>query len=154
VNGIETIAWNGTEEVFQFLSTNGGTAWRGWHLTPSPAVQTSPRFGIAGVLTTGDRTTDRLYNDSGVTRTVTGFRGTLATASGGTTVLVDAQIDGTTCFTTQSNRLSLASGANAALASTIQNNSWPSGSYITIGVDQTDGTAAGLGVAVLYTEAA
>ena len=86
--------------------------------------------------------TGRLYNDSGRTLTISRIRASLGTA-GTTATTVDVNKGGTTLYTTQANRPSLASGVVTATALP-DVTTWEDGSYLTVDID-----AAGTGAAVL-----
>jgi hypothetical protein len=116
------------------------------------AVLRDAYFSQGGTLTTGAGQF-RLYNRSGVTRTIVGVTASVGTQPTGATILVDVNISGTTIFTTQSNRPTIAVSTNEAQAAAVNAGSWTSGSYLTIDIDQIGSTIAGadLVVTVIYS---
>lgn len=89
--------------------------------------------------------TTRIYNDSGRTLTILGVRATLGTA-GSTDTVVDVNKGGTTLFTTQANRPTLATGVDTDLA-VPDVTAWENGTYLTVDID-----SAGTGAADLIVQ--
>jgi hypothetical protein len=86
----------------------------------------------------------RLYNDSGATWTINSVRASVGTAPTGSSVIVDINISGTTIFTNQANRPSIAAAANTSGKITNMDvTSVPVGGYLTVDVDQVGSTAPG-----------
>jgi hypothetical protein len=154
VNGAApTITWTGgTRQYFQFWSGDG-TNWTGWHLTPAAPVD-QVAYSVSGTLVAGAGGF-RLYNDSGFARTITTVRASVGTAPTGASILVDVHKNGTTIFTTQGDRPTIAVSTNTDTA-TPNVTSWANGDYLTVDVDQIGSTIAGadLTVTVNYTQAA
>jgi hypothetical protein len=100
-------------------------------------------FSKGGVLTTGTGTF-RWYNDTGRTLTFQSVRASVGTAPTGATIIVDVNKDGTTIYTTQGNRPTIATSTNtiddttAPDVTTIADNS-----FLTIDIDQIGSTVAG-----------
>lgn len=109
-------------------------------------------FSQGGTLTTGTGVF-RLYNRSGVTRTISTVTAAVGTQPTGASILVDVNISGTTIFTTQSNRPTIAVSTNEDQSGTPDVTAWTSGSYLTIDIDQIGSTVAGanLVVTVVYS---
>jgi hypothetical protein len=109
-------------------------------------------FSQGGTLTTGTGVF-RLYNRSGVTRTISTVTASVGTQPTGASILVDVNISGTTIFTTQSNRPTIAVSTNEDQSGTPDVTAWTSGSYLTIDIDQIGSTVAGanLVVTVVYS---
>jgi hypothetical protein len=109
-------------------------------------------FSQGGTLTTGAGVF-RLYNRSGVTRTIQTVTAAVGTQPTGASILVDVNISGTTIFTTQSNRPTIAVSTNEDQSGTPDVTAWTSGSYLTIDIDQVGSTVAGadLVVTVVYS---
>jgi hypothetical protein len=109
-------------------------------------------FSQGGTLTTGTGAF-RLYNRSGVTRTISTVTASVGTQPTGASILVDVNISGTTIFTTQSNRPTIAVSTNEDQSGTPDVTAWTSGSYLTIDIDQIGSTIAGanLVVTVVYS---
>jgi hypothetical protein len=78
--------------------------------------------------------TFRLYNDSGVTRVISKVRATAGTAPTGSALTVDVNKGGSTIFTTQANRPSIAAAGNTITA-VPDITSWENGTYLTADVD-------------------
>jgi hypothetical protein len=88
--------------------------------------------------------------------TVTGVRLTAGTAPTGASLIVDVNKNGTTIFTTQANRPTIAAGANSGGPGTAPDvTSLAAGDYLTIDIDQVGSTVAGsdLVVSVIVTHA-
>jgi len=90
----------------------------------------------------------RIYNLTGVDKTITQAFGSVSNAPTGAAILADVNIDGTTIFTTQSNRLSIAAGANTGTTTTIENATWAAGSYLALDIDQIGSTTPGYNLTV------
>lgn len=150
--GTPQITWTGgTTQIFTFLSVNDGTNWYGWHLTPTARLA-DVSFSRSGTLTVAT-SAFRIYNDSGETRTITSVRASVGTAPTGAAILVDVNKNGSTIFTTQGDRPSIAISGNTDTA-TPNVTSWASGDYLTVDVDQIGSTIAGadLTVTVVYQQ--
>jgi hypothetical protein len=80
-------------------------------------------------------------------------RASVGTAPTGASLIADIHRSGTTIFTTQTNRPTIAAGSNTDLADAIEVNSLGSGEYLTCDIDQVGSTVAGsdLTVQVLLT---
>lgn len=97
--------------------------------------------------------TNRFYNDTGANLLVSSVRATVGTPPTGSSVVIDVNVDGTSIFTNQSLRPTIADGGNTVLANFDQYMLvWPAGSYLTIDVDQIGSTTPGenLTVNVLF----
>jgi hypothetical protein len=147
------VSWTaGVRQMFQFLTLNG-TNWLGWHLTPSTQRQ-QLTYSVSGVLTVAAGGF-RLYNDSGELRTISSVRASVGTAPTGAAVLVDVHKNGSTIFTTQGDRATIAVSSFTDTA--IPNvTSWAVGDYLTVDVDQIGSTIAGsnLTFTVVFTQGA
>lgn len=100
-------------------------------------------FSTSGTLTvsTGSH---RIYNDSSASWTIQSVRANAGTASTGASIIVDINIDGTTIFTTQANRPSIAASAFTSGKVTNMNiTTVASGSYLNIDIDQVGSTIPG-----------
>jgi hypothetical protein len=103
-----------------------------------------------GVLAVGAGTA-RLYNDTGRTLTIFAVRATVETSPTGASILVDVNKNGTTIFTTQSNRPTIAAAGTTAKAAAINVASWADGEYLTFDVDQIGSTIPGSDLTVQVT---
>lgn len=111
-------------------------------------------FSKAGALTTATGK-HRLYAPGGVTWTIAEVRASVGTAPTGASLIVDVHKSGTTIFTTQSNRPTVAASGFTDLADAVEVPSLASGEYLTVDVDQIGSSVAGedLTVQVLLTRA-
>jgi hypothetical protein len=116
------------------------------------AVRRQATFSQGGTLTTGTGAF-RLYNRDGVTHTIHTVSASVGTQPTGDSILVDVNKNGTTIFTTQSNRPTIAVSTNEDESGTPDVTSWAAGDYLTIDIDQIGSTIAGanLTVTVVYS---
>ncbi|HTK39495.1 MAG TPA: hypothetical protein VL362_01380 [Patescibacteria group bacterium] len=102
-----------------------------------------PAYSFSGALevTAG---THRFYNDSGQSWTINSVRASVGTPPTGSTVLVDINVDGTTIFTTQANRPTIADGGyTSGKITTMDIITVADGSYLTVDIDQIGTTTPG-----------
>lgn len=105
-------------------------------------------FSKAGTLTTGTGT-HRLYNDSGSTMTIVGVRASVGTAPTGASIIVDINVGGSTIFSTQGNRPTIAASGNTSGKVTNMNTTTiADGGYFTVDIDQVGSTVAGADLTV------
>ena len=99
--------------------------------------------------------TFRWYNKTGNSRTIIGVYSAVGTAPTGATLICDVHKDGTTIFTTQANRPTIAASGFVSDLETPDVTAWADGSYLTFDVDQVGSTVAGsdLVITVLWQEA-
>lgn len=90
----------------------------------------------------------RIYAPGGLTWTISEVRASVNTVPTGASILVDVNKNGTTIFTTQTNRPTIAVSTNTDLADLIQVNSITSGDYLTVDIDQVGSTAPGADLCV------
>jgi hypothetical protein len=91
----------------------------------------------------------RLYNDAGETLTIKAVRASVGTAPTGAAVIVDVNVGGTTIFSTQSNRPTIAiSGNTSGKVTTMNTVSIADGAYFTIDIDQVGSTVTGADLTV------
>jgi hypothetical protein len=107
------------------------------------------QFGLTaeGALSVGANPL-RWYNVTGYTRTIKKVFLAASTAPVGAAVIVDIHKNGTTIFTTQSNRPQIASGANTGQSTTIEVPTWLDGEYLTMEIDQVGSSTAGADLVV------
>jgi hypothetical protein len=121
--------------VLSWMEPNG--AWR------APNLGRTYTFAKAGTLVAGVGTF-AVYNDSGVPLTIRSVRATVNTAPTGAAVIVDVNLSGTTIFTTQASRPTIAAGTKTSGKVTSMNvTTIPDGGYLTVDVDQIGSTIAG-----------
>jgi hypothetical protein len=117
-----------------------------------PTGPTGPRgyapatFTVPGTLVTGVGATT-FYNDSGSSLSISKVRASVGTAPTGSAVIVDVNLGGTTIFTTQANRPSIAASGTTATA-VPDVTTWPDGTYLTLDVDAIGSTIAGANLTV------
>jgi hypothetical protein len=99
-------------------------------------------FSLGGALTVQSGA-HRIYNDTGATLTIRSVRASVGTAPTGAAILVDVNIGGTTIFTTQGNRPSIAVSTNTAKVTNMSVTTIADGGYFTVDVDQIGSTVAG-----------
>lgn len=123
-------------------------------VTAAVAARTSKRtavFKISGTLVVGTGAT-RLYNDTGSTWTLTSSRASVETAPSGGSVTVDINKNGTTVFTTQSNRPTITTtNLTSGKLTTFDVTTVADGDYLTVDVDVITAPAADLSVIITYS---
>lgn len=91
----------------------------------------------------------RIYNDTGSTLTIKAVRATVTTAPTGASIIVDINVDGTTIFSTQGNRPTIAiSGFTSGKVTNMNTTSIADGSYFTVDLDQIGSTILGANLTV------
>ena len=86
----------------------------------------------------------RLYNNRTTAWTINGVRASVGTAPTGAAIIIDIKVNGTTIFTNQANRPTIAAAANASsYVTNMDVTSVPAGSYITVDVAQVGSTIPG-----------
>lgn len=112
---------------------------------PLEAAPSADRFYTLTV--SGDLTVDpgvlRIYNLTGAALTISKVHIAVDTAPTGAAILVDVNENGTTIFTTQGNRPTIAISAFSGETTTIDDASWADGNYLQADVDQIGSTIAG-----------
>lgn len=100
------------------------------------SIPVSKEFFLTGALSvvTGDY---ELYNDTGLTLTIVSVRATVGIAPLGHVVKVDLNNEGTTVFTNQTHRPTIAIGANTNRVTTIDVPTWLDGEALTVDIDET-----------------
>jgi len=150
MSGLEEITWvANTRRVFSFISLDSGLHWLGWHLTPTPTIQ-SQTYSVSGGLS-DESGQFRLYNDSLNDRKITSVRASVGTAPTGSSLIVDVNKGGTTIYTTQANRPTISvSGYTSKTVPDVS--TWGVGEYLTVDIDQVGSTVSGsdLTVTVSY----
>lgn len=90
-------------------------------------------------------------NDDGADRTILSVRALCEVAPTGGDEVVDVNIDGTTIFTTQANRPTIADGTtNSGKNTDAEVTTWPDGSYLSFDVDEHTDPCAGLQIMVTF----
>lgn len=105
-------------------------------------------FSYTGTLVLGTGK-HRIYNDTGRTLTISAIRATLTTAPTGTSAIFDVNKNGTTVFTTQANRPTIAiSGNTSGKITNADVTSLADGDYLTVDIDQVGSTVPGADLTV------
>jgi hypothetical protein len=104
-------------------------------------------FSLGGALSVGAGTF-RWYNDSGLSLQFREVRVSCGTAPTGAALIVDVNNNGTTIFTTQTNRPQCSAGANTGTTTTFNVVTIQDGNYITVDIDQVGSTVAGADLTV------
>ena len=101
----------------------------------------------------GDLTVDpgflRLYNLTGKALIISKVHIAVNTAPTDADILVDVNENGTTIFTSQSNRPSITATEFTGETTTVDEDSWDDGNYIQVDVDQIGSTIAGADLTVM-----
>ena len=134
---IGAITDNGTNTVF--LDNTGVLA----------SVVKHDNFTQAGALSVGSGAI-RYYTQTD--RTITGCYAMVSGAPSGSAAIFDVNIDGTTAYTTQGNRPTVAAAGYLSTVTVPDVTAWDTGSYLTIDVDAAN-SATDLILVVQYTEA-
>lgn len=92
--------------------------------------------------------TFKLYNDTGVSITIGAVRVACGTGPAGASLIVDVNKNGTTIFTTQASRPTVAAGSATALSGAVDTPTWANGDYITVDIDQVGSTTAGSDIVI------
>lgn len=90
----------------------------------------------------------RIYNQLGISQTITEIFLTVGTAPTGANLIVDVHKNGTTIFTTQANRPVIMAGANTGNSIMIDVPEWADGEYLTAHIDQIGSTIKGADLVV------
>lgn len=115
---------------------------------PTATASKVAALKYSGTLAVGTGAT-RLYNDTTAAWTITSVRATVETAPSGGTVVVDVNVSGTTIFTTQANRPTIAAaGTTSGKVTNMNVTSVPAGGYLTVDVDTATAPAANLTVQI------
>jgi hypothetical protein len=88
--------------------------------------------------------TMRIYNDTTTAWTILSVRASAGTAPTGASILVDINKNGTTIFTTQANRPTIAAAANTSgKVTNMDVTTVAAGDYLTVDIDQVGSTVSG-----------
>lgn len=138
-NLLEQVSSTGT--VLARMESNG--SWR------APNLGRSLIFTKTGNLTVGALTSPVWTNDTGTPLSVRSVRARVNTAPTGASVIVDVNLSGTTIFTTQGNRPTIAASAtNSGKATGFAVNAIPDGGTISVDIDQIGSSVAGADLTV------
>lgn len=105
-------------------------------------------YSYTGTLAVGPGTF-RLYNDMGSTWTITGVRASVGTAPAGASVIIDINKNGSSIFTTQANRPTVAAATNTSgNVTNMDVTTVAAGEYLTVDIDQIGSITAGADLTV------
>jgi hypothetical protein len=111
--------------------------------TQLPAMMQTQIFSSTGSIAV-ETGVHRLYNNRSTAWTIGGVRASVGTAPTGSSIIIDIKINGTTIFTTQSNRPAIAVGTfSSSYVTNMDVTSVPAGSYITVDVAQVGSAISG-----------
>lgn len=136
----DTAAVVGIGSTGQVATVASGTlAWQnpGNHVT----------FSKSGNLSTGTGTL-RWYNDLGRAVTIFAVRASVGTAPATQSIIIDVNENGTTMYTTQGNRPTIAASSNTTDATLPDDTSLADNNYITIDIDQVGSGTVGADLTV------
>jgi hypothetical protein len=122
-------------------------------ISPFSASKTGQAlFTVEGSLSIGAKNI-RLPNMTGRTLTISKVYLIVGTEPDGDDLICDIHKNGTTIFTTQSNRPTITDGNSEGSTTTIEVPSWADGEYLTLEIDQVGSGTAGadLTVAIVYS---
>jgi hypothetical protein len=113
-----------------------------------PAAQLSVGSRIQSFSSSGnimiESGTHRLYNDTTSAWTIMSVRASIGSAPSGSSVIVDIKVSGTTIFTNQANRPTIAAaGVTSGKITNMDVTAVPAGSYLTVDVAQVGSTIPG-----------
>jgi hypothetical protein len=132
-NLLEQVNSSGT--VLARMEANG--SWRAPNLGRTVSITRSGTLTVAAG-------TFIWTNDTGTPLSIRSVRARVVTAPTGASILVDVNVNGTTIFTTQANRPSIAASQTASAKNTgFSVNVIPDGATVTVDVDQIGSTVAG-----------
>jgi hypothetical protein len=118
---------------------------------PGPAATKKTATFKANATLTAAAGATRLYNDTGATWTILSVRATVETAPSGGSVVIDVNKNGTTIFTTQSNRPTITTGnLTSGTVTNMDVTTVAAGDYITVDVDTATTPSANLTVAIVF----
>jgi hypothetical protein len=113
----------------------------------SQIAPSSIALSVTGGLATTSKVAMRMPH-AGTIRSITTA---VATAPTGAALIVDVNVAGTTVFTSQANRPSIAASGNSAVSGAIQAGTFAAGDVISVDVDQVGSSVAGSFLTVLVT---
>jgi hypothetical protein len=91
----------------------------------------------------------KIPNLLGLTLFISKVQLMVGTAPTGAAIIVDIHKDGTTIFTNQANRPQIADGATSGNTTTIDDDEWADGEYLTMDIDQIGSGTAGANLTVI-----
>ena len=104
-------------------------------------------FSFAGDLAITDGAM-RWYNDLGRTLTFQSVRASVGTAPTTQSILCDVNVNGTTIWSTQANRVAVAAAANTGESTTFNTTTITDGQYLEVDIDQVGSGTVGADLTV------
>jgi hypothetical protein len=121
-------------------ASNRLTYFNGTRIVPIVDEMEAQTYTYTGVVSTGVGTS-RIYVEADCV--IDSIRASVGTAPTGAALIVDVNKNGTSVYTTQGNRPSIAAGANTATGGTPDIADVSAGQYLTVDVDQIGSTISG-----------
>ena len=147
VPGSDDGLWGNLLNTFLSVAHNSDGTLMASAVQAASRAQTLP-YSYTGPLSVATGAV-RLYNDTGSAWTITGVRASVGTAPTGAAIIVDIKINGTTIFTTQANRPTIAVSTNTSgNVTNMDVTSVAAGDYLTVDVAQVGSTVAGSDLSV------
>lgn len=141
--GAEQTSNRGVANGYASLDTGGKVP-----ATQLPATMQSHVFSSTGSIAV-ETGVHRLYNNRSTAWVIAGVRASVGTAPTGAAVIIDININGSTIFTTQANRPTIAAAAqDSGYVTNMNTTSVPAGSYMTVDIDQVGSTIPGANLTV------
>lgn len=135
----------GTSSLHHTIGSGANQSAAGNHTHQAGDIAVT--FSKQGTLTTQTGAL-RWYNDSGRTLTVIAVRASAGTAPTGAAIIVDVNEGGTTLYTTQGNRPTIAISGNTTDATLPDDASIADNGFLTVDIDQIGSTIAGADLTV------
>jgi hypothetical protein len=137
----------GAEQTANKGAVNGYAALDGTGKVPSAQLP-APAIIMQSFSSTGTIVVEtgvhRLYNNRATAWVISGIRASVGTAPTGASIIIDIKVNGTTIFTTQANRPTIAASAFAsAYVTNMDITAVASGAYVTVDVAQVGSTIPG-----------
>ena len=115
-----------------------------------PATMQTYTFSSTGSLTV-ETGMHRLYNNRATAWTIQGVRASVGTAPTGSSLIVDIKANGTTIFTTQANRPTIAVGTQTSgFVTNMDVTAVAAGAYVTVDIAQVGSTIPGADLTVQF----
>lgn len=138
----------GAVNIIPVASFNGGTNTYGLTGLQGPAGVGVCTFSMPGALIVKTGASRQYFESS---FTITTVRASVNTPSVGSSIICDVKKNGTTIYTTQADRPTIAAGTNTATANNPDITSLSPGDYLTVDVVQIGSTTAGADLTVTVT---
>lgn len=143
---------SGTSYALATANGSAATVARSDHQHGTPPIPyVVPPFNVPGTVAVAVGTAT-FYNDSGRTLTILAVRTSVGTAPTGASLIVDINVNGTTIFTTQSNRPTITAGTKTSgKVTNMDVTTIADGQAFTVDVDQVGSSVPGSDLTVGIT---